>query len=212
MARNEELYQAVSRGDRKAAVAATEAALAAGSDVEELLTGSLIPAMKKVGDEFACGEAFVPEMLVAARAMQACLALIQPSLTKAGHVSLGKICIGTVKGDLHDIGKNLVAMMLRGSGYEVDDLGVDCPPERFKAAVEQGARLVCCSALLTTTMPAMRGVVEVVKALDPAVKVVVGGAPVTQEYADQIGADGFGDSASEATRVVERLLAGQGAA
>jgi len=208
MGRNEELYQAICRGDRKAALAATEAALGAGSDVEELLTGSLIPAMKNVGDEFACGEAFVPEMLVAARAMQACLDRIQPSLQKAGHVSLGKVCIGTVQGDLHDIGKNLVAMMLRGTGYEVDDLGVNCPPEKFKTAVEQGARVVCCSALLTTTMPAMKGVVEAVKALDPQVKVVVGGAPVTREYADQIGADGYGASASDATRVVERLLAG----
>jgi len=208
MERNEELYQAVCRGDRKAAVAATQAALATGSDVEQLLTGSLIPAMKKVGDEFACGDAFVPEMLIAARAMHACLDLIQPSLQKAGHAPLGKVCIGTVKGDLHDIGKNLVAMMLRGTGYQVDDLGVDCAPEQFRAAVEQGARVVCCSALLTTTMPAMKGVVEAVKALDPEAKVVVGGAPVTQEYANQIGADGYGSSASDATRVVERLLAG----
>jgi 5-methyltetrahydrofolate--homocysteine methyltransferase len=203
-----EIYEAIVAGDQKATDQLVAQALEAGLAAETILGEGLVAGMAEVGKRFECGTYFVGDMMVSARAMKAGLARLRPLLASQAVQPVGRVVIGTVQGDLHDIGKNLVAMMLRGTGYEVDDLGVNCPPEKFKAAVEQGARVVCCSALLTTTMPAMKGVVEAIKALDPKVKVVVGGAPVTREYADQIGADGYGASASDATRVVERLLAG----
>ena len=138
MARNEQLYQAVYKGDQKAAEQAVLKALDEGEDVAGLLEESLIPAMKQIGEDFECGEAFVPEMLIAARTMSKALAHLKPLLGQAGIEPKGKICIGTVKGDLHDIGKNLVGMMLEGAGYEVEDLGVDCSPNKFEEAVERG--------------------------------------------------------------------------
>jgi len=170
---------------------------------------SLIPAMKRIGDDFDRGEAFVPEMLVSARAMDAVLELIKPMLTAAGAQPKGRICIGTVKGDLHDIGKNLVTMMLRGAGYEVDDLGVDCPHEEYAEAVGRGAEAVCLSALLTTTMPVMKDVVEYLRSTGVRVPVIIGGAPVTQQYADEIGAQGFAETANGAVGVVTRCLGKQ---
>lgn len=209
MARNEEVYQAVYTGDRKAAAAAAQRALEAGESVDALMNESLIPAMKQIGNDFECGEAFVPEMLVAARAMESVMELIRPQLTAAGAQPKGRVCIGTVQGDLHDIGKNLVTMMLRGAGYEVDDLGVDCPQEMYAEAVQRGAEAVCLSALLTTTMPIMKDIVEHLRSGGMQVPVIIGGAPVTQQYADTIGAQGFSETASGAVGVVDRCLGRQ---
>lgn len=207
MARNEDLYQAVYKGDRDGALSAVKTATEAGGDVAALLDESLIPAMQQIGADFERGEAFVPEMLVAARAMSAALDHIQPLLDKAGIEPKGKVCAGTVKGDLHDIGKNLVAMMLKGAGYDVLDLGVDCPVDKFEKAVEDGAKVVLLSALLTTTMPAMKAVVEQLKPKHPDVAFLVGGAPVTEEFAQQIGADGYGATASQAVPLVDQYFA-----
>jgi len=207
MARNEVLYAAVGKGNRKAVEAEVQKALAENVNVVGLLMDSMIPAMRDLGERFSRNEVYVPEMLIAARAMAAGLKLIEPQLAKSGHQPLGKVCVGTVKGDLHDIGKNLVAMMLKGAGYEVDDLGVDCDVAKFAAAADRGAQVVLCSALLTTTMPYMKDVVSAFKDR-PQVKVVIGGAPVTQQYADEIGAAGYGQDANSAVKVVDGLIKG----
>jgi 5-methyltetrahydrofolate--homocysteine methyltransferase len=205
MTRNNELFEAICDGNVKLVDQIVKTAVDSGADAVELLTESMIPAMREVGDRFARNEVYVPEMLISARAMTAGLRIIEPLLAKQGHQPLGKVCIGTVKGDLHDIGKNLVAMMLRGAGFEVHDLGVDCDVQKFAKAVDAGAQAVCCSALLTTTMPYMKTVVEHFQS-NPKVKVIVGGAPLTQSYADQIGAHGFAGNASDAVRVVAGCL------
>jgi 5-methyltetrahydrofolate--homocysteine methyltransferase len=205
MTRNNELFEAICAGKAKVVEQVVQAAVDRGDDVVELLTESMIPAMRDIGDRFSRNEVYVPEMLIAARAMNAGLKLIEPLLAKQGHQPLGRVCIGTVKGDLHDIGKNLVAMMLKGAGYQVDDLGVDCDVNKFEKAVDAGSQAVCCSALLTTTMPYMKTVVEHFKD-KPDVKVIVGGAPVTSMYASQIGAHGFANNASEAVKVVSSCL------
>jgi 5-methyltetrahydrofolate--homocysteine methyltransferase len=206
MARNEELYTAVLKGQHKRVQEVVQAALAGGASAVELMTESMIPAMRDIGDRFARNEAYVPEMLISARAMNTGLQIIEPIIRSSGaSTSPAKVCIGTVKGDLHDIGKNLVAMMLKGAGFEVMDLGVDCDAEKFMKAVGDGAQAVLLSALLTTTMPYMKTVVERLKDR-PDVKVIIGGAPVTQQYADEIGAHGYSDNAGAAVRVVERCL------
>ncbi|TAN38622.1 MAG: cobalamin-binding protein [Verrucomicrobia bacterium] len=205
MSQNEALFTAITKGNRKIVEEQVNACVAAGGNVVELLTGTMIPAMRTIGERFSRNEVYVPEMLIAARAMGAGLKIIEPILAKAGHKPLGKVCVGTVKGDLHDIGKNLVAMMLKGAGYEVEDLGVDCDTAKFQAAVDRGAQAVLCSALLTTTMPYMKTVTEALKGKN--VKVVIGGAPVTQQYANDIGAHGYGEDANSAVKVVDALLA-----
>lgn len=205
MARNEALFTAITKGRRKEVADIVNQALAAGAGAEELLTETMISAMRDIGDKFSRNEVYVPEMLIAARAMQAGLTILEPILARKGHQPLGKVCIGTVKGDLHDIGKNLVAMMLKGAGYEVLDLGVDCDIAKFEQGVAQGAQVVLCSALLTTTMPYMKQVVEAFKGR-PNVHVVIGGAPVTQQYAQEIGAHGYGSDANDAVRIVEKVL------
>lgn len=205
MAKHEGLFNAILRGQQNEVKEILEQELAQDSDVTVLLMESMIPAMRDMGDRFSRNEAFVPEMLIAARAMQTGLDLIEPKLAAAGHKAIAKIGIGTVKGDLHDIGKNLVAMMAKGAGFEVIDLGVDCDVAKFKEAVDQGASVVMLSALLTTTMPYMKEVVEALK--DQSVKVMVGGAPVTQEYADTIGAHGYAEDANMAVRTLEKLVA-----
>jgi 5-methyltetrahydrofolate--homocysteine methyltransferase len=207
MARNEQLYQAVYKGNQTLAEEAVLKALEDGEDVGQLLDESLIPAMKQIGDDFECGEAFVPEMLLAARTMSKVLAYIKPLLGQSGVEPKGKICIGTVKGDLHDIGKNLVAMMLEGAGYDVEDLGVDCTHEKFEEAVGRGAMFVMLSSLLTTTMPVMKDIVEYLKPKYPEVQILIGGAPISQEYSDSIGADGYGATASQAVTLVNGLVA-----
>ncbi len=205
MARNEIIFSGIIDGKKATVEQEVNAAVARGDSVVELLMESMIPAMREIGDRFARNEVYVPEMLISARAMQAGLHIIEPLLAKQGHEPLGKVCIGTVKGDLHDIGKNLVAMMLRGAGFEVMDLGVNCDVDKFTKAVESGAQAVCCSALLTTTMPYMKTVVEHFSSR-PNVRVVIGGAPVTQSYANEIGAHGFASNASDAVKTVSKCL------
>ena len=205
MDRNEALFEAICKGNRKGVQELVQKEIDAGGDAVALLNGTMIPAMRHVGDRFSRNEIYVPEMLIAARAMQAGLNLVAPLLQKAGHKARAKIAIGTVKGDLHDIGKNLVCMMLKGAGYEVMDLGVDCGVDKFEKAVAEGAQAICLSALLTTTMPYMRTVTEQLRA-HPAVKVIVGGAPVTSDYAREIGAHGYGSDANDAVRVVDSCL------
>ncbi|MGI5924542.1 MAG: corrinoid protein [Lentisphaeria bacterium] len=198
------LQTAVIKGKRDEVKAIVNAALEAKEDINDLLDKGMIPAMREIGERFSRNEAYVPELLIAARAMQAGLALIEPELAKSGRKSHGKIAIGTVKGDLHDIGKNLVAIMLKGAGYDVIDLGVNCDIAKFEDGVKQGAQIVACSSLLTTTMTYMKDIVDHFK--DKDVKVIVGGAPVTQAFADEIGADGHSDDANGAVKLVDSLL------
>jgi 5-methyltetrahydrofolate--homocysteine methyltransferase len=199
MADLKQLRDAVLSGDAKIAKAVTEAALAENIEPMRLVQEFMMPAMAEVGRRFECNEYFVPELLLSARAMKTALELVRPLLTATGAQPAGRVAIGTVKGDLHDIGKNLVAAMLEGGGYEIIDLGVNVAPEQFIAAVkEKNANIVAMSALLTTTKPSMKTTID---AFDQAglrnrVKILVGGAPVTQQYADEIGADGFSESAA----------------
>jgi len=206
-----EIYQNVVEGQAAEVEAGVKAALAAGVLADEILSKVLIAAMDEVGQRYEEGDLFVPEMLIAARAMQAGLRILKPYLAQADVKAAGKVAIGTVKGDLHDIGKNLVAMMLEGAGFEVHDLGVDVSPDAFVRAAREGVQLIGMSALLTTTMSNMEVTVQALKAagLRDSVKVFIGGAPVTQEYADKIGVDGFAADASSATRVARQLLAAQ---
>ena len=204
------LRKAVIDGDHKTSAAMTQQALAEGVAPLEIATGCLVPAMEEVGRLFECEEYFVPEMLLSARAMKASMEVLRPLLAAAGAETAGRVVIGTVKGDLHDIGKNLVASMLEGGGFEVIDLGADVAPERFiEAAAERNASLVALSALLTVTMPAMKTTIDAFKTagLRGKVKIMVGGAPVTRQYADSIGADGFGESAAAAVALARKLVA-----
>ncbi len=204
------LYDAILRGDAVVAREFTEKALAAGQEPLKLVNEVMVPAMDEVGRRFECNEYFVPELLISARAMKAALDLMRPLLAAKGAQPVGRVAIGTVKGDLHDIGKNLVAAMLEGGGFEVIDLGVNVAPEAFIEAVKvKQANVVAMSALLTTTMPAMRTTIEALKnaGLRNQVKVIVGGAPITQKYADEIGADGYGESAPAAVGLAKKKLA-----
>jgi 5-methyltetrahydrofolate--homocysteine methyltransferase len=203
------LYDAILKGDAKTAKATTEAALAAGTDPMKLVQEYMIPAMAEVGRRFECNEYFVPELLLAGRAMKSTLELIRPLLAAGGIKPTARVVLGTVKGDLHDIGKNLVGAMLEGGGYEVIDLGVNVPPEQFVAAVKgKGADIVAMSALLTTTMPAMKTTLDALQqaGVRQQVKVLVGGAPITQKYADEIGADGYSESAAGAVNAAKRAM------
>jgi len=206
----EKLNAALIEGDWKTAAAVTRAALAAGVAPLAIVTGHLVPAMDEVGRLFECEEYFVPEMLLSARAMKASMEIVRPLLAATGIEPVGRVVIGTVKGDLHDIGKNLVAAMLEGGGFEVIDLGADVAPERFiEAAATRHADLVALSALLTVTMGWMKTTIDAFQAagLREKVKIMVGGAPVTQQYADAIGADGFTDSAGSAVALARKLVA-----
>jgi 5-methyltetrahydrofolate--homocysteine methyltransferase len=210
MADLKKLYEAVLNGDSKTSVAITKEAIAEHIDPMELITNHMIPAMDKVGRRFECSDYFVPELLLSARAMKGALELLRPLLAASGAQPVGRVVIGTVKGDLHDIGKNLVASMLEGSGFEVHDLGTDVAPEKFiQAAKDHNAQVICLSALLTVTMPAMKTTITALEAagMKGKVKVLVGGAPVTQHYADQIGADGFGENANSAVTLARKLVA-----
>jgi 5-methyltetrahydrofolate--homocysteine methyltransferase len=204
-----EIYQNVIDGNAPAVQAGVNATLAQGLAAEVILNQGLIAAMEEVGKRFEEGEFFVPEMLIAARAMQSGLVLLKPHLAASGVKAAGKIAIGTVKGDLHDIGKNLVAMMLEGAGYEVLDLGTDVDPQAFVTAAQGGVQVVGMSALLTTTMSNMQNTIQALQAagLRDKVKVVIGGAPVTENFAHQIGADAFAPDASSAVRTVRQLMA-----
>ncbi|HQL09428.1 MAG TPA: corrinoid protein [Lentisphaeria bacterium] len=198
------LQTAIIKGKRDDVKAIVNAALEAKEDINALLDKGMIPAMREIGERFSRNEAYVPELLIAARAMQAGLAIIEPELAKSGRKSLGKIAIGTVKGDLHDIGKNLVAIMLKGAGYDVIDLGVNCDIAKFEDGVKQGAQIIACSSLLTTTMAYMKDIVTHFK--DQGVKVIIGGAPVTKSFAEEIGANGFSDDANGAVKLVDGFL------
>lgn len=184
-------------------------ALNAGMSPDSILKAGLVATMGKVGRLFENGEYFVPEMLISARAMQSALVLLKPFLAVSGAKATGKVAIGTVQGDLHDIGKNLVGMMLEGAGFEIIDLGTDVRPEVFVGVVEtKHVDIIALSALLTTTMPKMQATIEALKAasLRDKVKVIIGGAPVTETYAQQIGADGYAPDASAASRLATKLM------
>jgi len=204
------LYDAVLTGDDATAVEIAQAAIADGADLQALVTAGMIPAMDEVGRRFENQEYFVPDLLISARAMKGALELLRPLLAERGVEPAGHVVIGTVKGDLHDIGKGLVASMLEGGGFEVIDLGVDVSPEKFVAeAKASGASIIAVSALLTTTMLGMKSVVEAVADanLSGQCKVIIGGAPVTQQFADSIGADGYSESANGAVGLARELVA-----
>jgi len=204
-----ELYDAILAGNAKKAEEVTRNAIAAKADPNGLVQKYMIPAMDEVGKRFECNEYFVPELLIAARAMKASLELITPLLAAAGTEPVGHVVIGTVQGDLHDIGKNLVASMLEGGGFKVIDLGVDVPPERFvEAAKEKNGTIIALSALLTTTMTMMKNVVQALEnaGIRQETKVIIGGAPITQQFADDIGADGYSDNASTAVALARKLV------
>jgi 5-methyltetrahydrofolate--homocysteine methyltransferase len=206
----QKLYEAVVSGDAKGANAITQQALSEGIDPLELVNKYMVPAMDEVGRRFEANEYFVPELLISARAMKAALDLIRPLLTARGDKPVGRVAIGTVKGDLHDIGKNLVASLLEGGGFEVFDLGVNVAPEKFIETVRQkGANIIAMSALLTTTMPSMKTTIEALKqaGVRDQVKVLIGGAPITQKYADEIGADGYSENAVGAVALAKKAVA-----
>jgi len=204
-----QISQAVIEGKADETEKLVKAALDAGTDPEKVIYEGLVPGMNVVGDKFRKNEYYVPEVLIAARAMQRGMDVLQPLLQGRKIKTLGKVVIGTVEGDLHDIGKNLVAMMLKGSGFEVVDLGVDVKAEEFVAkAKEAQAEIVAMSALLTTTMPSMKKTIEALQqaGVREQFKVMIGGAPVTQQYADEIGADGFAPDAASAVDKAKELL------
>jgi 5-methyltetrahydrofolate--homocysteine methyltransferase len=204
------LKQALIEGDDQTVADLTQRALKEEHSAETILSDALINGMDKVGELFEQGEYFVPELLLAARAMQGAMEVLRPLLTASDYQPMGKVVMGTVQGDLHDIGKKLVAMMLEGSGFEVIDLGTNVPPERFVEAVEEsGAQLVGLSALLTTTIPAMEATVGALREAEmpTQVKIMIGGAPVTSTFAQDIGADGYAPDASNAVALARRLMA-----
>ncbi len=204
----EDISSAVQRGKKKEVKPLVQQALDEGKEPTVILNEGLVPAMDIIGDKFSAGEVFVPEMLVAARAMAAGTQILQPYLAEEGSEPIGKAVIGTVKGDMHDIGKNLVRMMIESKGFEVTDLGVDVGPEQFVSFLQEheDTDIVCCSALLTTTMPAIQATIDAIKAagLRDSVKVMVGGAPITQAFADEVGADAYtADAGAAAVKAVE---------
>ena len=211
MAGIQEVYALVEKGKAKVIANAVQEALDAGCDPTEILNDGMIKAMDAVGEKFKNGEVFVPEMLVAARAMKKGVEVLKPHLATGAAGAAGKVIIGTVAGDLHDIGKNLVSMMLESAGFEVIDLGVDVPKEKFVEAYEANpdTKIICCSALLTTTMPALKDAVALINeaSFRPNVKVMVGGAPITQAFADEIGADAYTEDAASCAKKARELAA-----
>jgi len=208
MADLQAMADAVERGDQKAAVQAVQDALDAGMEPGTILNDGLIAGMSSIGVKFKNNEVFIPEVLIAARAMGGAMELLEPKLVETGVKPKGTVVIGTVKQDLHDIGKNLVAMMLKGGGFHVTDLGVDVDPETFVEAVKESQpQVVALSALLTTTMPNMKQVIDALKGAGLSdVKIIIGGAPVTQDFADQIGADGYASDAGSAVDLAADLI------
>lgn len=205
----EELATALINGKAPVVKDLTNKALEAGETPQDILNKGLVAGMNVVGVRFKNNEFYVPEVLIAARAMHAGMDIIRPMLAAGGVEPVAKVAIGTVQGDLHDIGKNLVAMMMEGSGFEIIDLGVDVKPDQFVDAVKtKGAKIICLSALLTTTMPAMKETIQAMKeaGLRDSVKIMIGGAPVTQNYSDEIGADGYSPDAASAVDTARELL------
>lgn len=208
MADLKSLSEAVINGDQKGAAEHTKAALEKGISPDKILNQGLISAMDIIGERFSKQEIYIPEMLIAARAMKSAMQILEPELVKAGVEPVGKFMIGTAAGDLHDIGKNLVAMMMKGAGFDVIDLGVDVPMEKFvEQAKAARPNLIGMSALLTTTMPAMEEAVKALKQANIPAKIMIGGAPVTQDYANKIGADGYAIDAAAAVTVAKSLVA-----
>jgi len=207
MADLEALKNAVIKGDQNAAKEIVATALKEGVEPEPILNEGLIAGMNVIGQAFKKNEVYVPEVLIAARAMKMAMEILEPKLVEAGVEPLATVVIGTVKGDLHDIGKNLVAMMLKGAGFNVVDIGTDVPPDQFVSKTkDSGAKLVGLSALLTTTMPMMEDTIKAFKAAGLDAQVMIGGAPVTQDYADKIGAAGYAPDAATAVDVAKKLL------
>lgn len=207
MAEMQALADALIKGDRNTVVELTKNALTEGVAPKDVLEEGLIAGMNVIGKRFKANEVYVPEVLIAARAMKGGMEVLQPELAKAGVKPIGTVVLGTVKGDLHDIGKNLVGMMLIGGGLEVVDIGTDVPAEKFvEACKANGAQVCAMSALLTTTMPQMAEVVKAVKDAGGQVRTIIGGAPVTQSYCDEIGADGYAPDAASAVDIVKTLL------
>ncbi len=209
MAEIQAISEFLQKGRAKNVKALVTEALEEGKDPKEILNDGLLSGMMIIGEKFKNNEVFVPEVLVAARALNAGLAILEPKLIEVGNEPVGKVVIGTIKGDLHDIGKNLVAMMMKGVGFEVTDMGVDVEPEAFIAKAEEiGADIICISALLTTTMPGMQAVVDLLleKGLKDKYIVMVGGAPVNQSFADQIGADYYTPDAATAAEVAKKAV------
>ncbi len=203
----DKLYEAIFKGMAPLAKNAVQEALGENKSPQEIIDGSMIPAMEAIGQEFEAGKVFVPNLLLSARAMKSALDILKPLMMAGLTTTLGTIVIGTVKGDLHDIGKNLVASMLEGRGFKVINLGTDVSKERFiEAARENNADIICLSALLTTTMDYMKEIVDAVRAEGLDIKIMVGGAPLTQEFATSIGADGYSSNANEAVLVAKKLL------
>jgi 5-methyltetrahydrofolate--homocysteine methyltransferase len=202
------LAEAVIKGDQNTSVEITKAAIEEGTAAKTILDEGLIAGMDVVGARFKKNEVYIPEVLIAARAMKMAMEILEPELVKAGVEPVGRLLIGTVQGDLHDIGKNLVAMMLKGAGFEVIDLGVDVEPEKFIEQVKTSrAQLIGMSALLTTTMPGMEKTIKALKDAGVSAKVMIGGAPVTQDFADKIGADGYAPDAASAVDTAKSLVA-----
>jgi len=206
----QEIADSLIKGQASAVKELVQKAVDEGAAPADVLSEGLIAGMGVIGERFKKNEVYVPEVLIAARAMHAGMDVLKPLLAESGVQPVGKVVMGTVKGDLHDIGKNLVCMMLEGAGFEVIDCGIDCAPEKFVAAAkDKGAGIIGMSALLTTTMPAMKAVVEALQAagLHGQIKTMIGGAPVTQNYADEIGADGYAPDAASAVDVAKQLMA-----
>ena len=206
----EQLSEALIKGQAPAVKELTQKAIDSGISAEKILNDGLVAGMSVIGERFKRNEVYIPEVLIAARAMNAGMALVKPLLKAAGVKARGVVCCATVKGDLHDIGKNLVCMMLEGAGYEVIDLGVNCEPEKFvKAVQEHKADAIGLSALLTTTMTNMKATIDAFKeaGLRSKVKIIVGGAPLTQNFSDEIGADGYAPDAASAVDLLKKLLA-----
>ncbi|MBU1259651.1 MAG: corrinoid protein [Planctomycetes bacterium] len=201
------LCEAIIKGNQAGALELTKAAINEGLSPADILNNGLVAGMNVIGERFKNNEVYIPEVLIAAYAMKAAMAVLEPKLVEAGVQPLAKAVIGTVKGDLHDIGKNLVAMMLKGAGFDVIDLGVDVSDEKFvQKAKETNAKIVGMSTLLTTTMSSMEKTVKALKAAGLAVKTMIGGAPVTQNYADKIGADGYAADAASAVDLAKSLI------
>jgi len=201
------LGDSIIKGDQKTAVDITKAALDEGMEPGAVLADGLIAGMNVIGTRFKANEVYIPEVLISARAMKMAMEVLEPKLAEAGVEPLGTAMVGTVQGDLHDIGKNLVVMMLKGAGFKVMDIGVDVAPDAFvEKAKEAGVQVVGLSALLTTTMPAMEKTIQAIKDAGLSVKTMIGGAPVTQAYADKIGADGYAADAASAVDTAKELL------
>jgi len=203
------LNEAVIKGDHDKAMAETRSAIEAGGNVSDIVDKGLIAAMDEVGERFSKGSMFVPQMLRSAKTMKECMELLQPHFQESEAISKGKVLIGTVKGDLHDIGKNLVSMMMEGAGFTITDLGVDVSPEKFAEEAQKiGPNIVAMSALLSTTMPSMRQTIEALQqaGIRDKVKVMIGGAPVTEKYAQEVNADSYASDAGSAVTKAKKLL------